>query len=236
LNVPHFNPDSKLFIDALDERRAGRGDQDTIDQMVRKLFAAIPAKVRISCRVADWLGATDLAAFRPYFAARGGVVVLGLETLSAQEQKEVLNAQGMSDRAADDFLAEAKSRGLDEFLGNPQNLIMLSDAMKDGEWPTSRKELFERSTQMLLSEPNLSQSGSQTGVFTADELRDAAGALCAARLISDVTGISLSEHEGNRGFPTYRSIGFLDQSRVRAALTRRVFTVGLRTRERGLRP
>src|SRR5215210_5617578 len=56
-----------LFIDGLDERRAGRGDRDTVDALVEKLFAVAPNKVRISCRAADWLGESDLASLRPYF-------------------------------------------------------------------------------------------------------------------------------------------------------------------------
>jgi predicted NACHT family NTPase len=39
-----------LFIDGLDEKRSGRGDRDTVDAMVEKLFAVNPPKVRISCR------------------------------------------------------------------------------------------------------------------------------------------------------------------------------------------
>src|SRR5438067_1315265 len=39
-----------LYIDGLDERRAGRGDRDTVDAMVEKLFAVAPPRVRISCR------------------------------------------------------------------------------------------------------------------------------------------------------------------------------------------
>jgi hypothetical protein len=45
-----------VFIDGLDEKRAGRADRDTVDALVTKLFEVNPAKVRISCRVADWLG------------------------------------------------------------------------------------------------------------------------------------------------------------------------------------
>jgi predicted NACHT family NTPase len=49
-----------LFIDGLDEKRSGRGDRDTIDAMVEKLFNVRPRKVRISCRAADWLGVSPI--------------------------------------------------------------------------------------------------------------------------------------------------------------------------------
>jgi predicted NACHT family NTPase len=58
----HMLAGQTLFIDGLDEKRAGRGDRDTIDAIVEKLFEVSPSKVRISCRAADWLGETDLAA------------------------------------------------------------------------------------------------------------------------------------------------------------------------------
>jgi predicted NACHT family NTPase len=65
LNGPPSSGQETLFIDALDEKRAGRGDDDVIDRMVQKLLAHPPDKVRIACRASDWLGASDLAAFQP---------------------------------------------------------------------------------------------------------------------------------------------------------------------------
>ena len=84
---------SVLFIDALDETRSGRGDQDTVNVFVKKLFEVRPEKVRIACRVADWLGDTDLAAFNTCFNEHGGATVLGLEALSPLEQQAVLMAE-----------------------------------------------------------------------------------------------------------------------------------------------
>jgi len=83
-----------LFIDGLDEQRAGRADRDTIDELVAKLFEVNPAKVRISCRVADWLGESDLAGLQPYFEQHGEMAVLLLQDLSRREQVSVLAAQG----------------------------------------------------------------------------------------------------------------------------------------------
>jgi len=154
LNIPTFAPDAVLFIDGLDERRAGRGDQGTIDAIVQKLFAVAPAKTRISCRIADWLGQSDLAAFQPYFDLGGGAFVLGLQRLSLAEQRAVLATLGMTAAEVDAFVREAENRGLREFLENPQNLIMLVEAVKTGSWPATRKELLDLSTRLLLSEPN----------------------------------------------------------------------------------
>jgi hypothetical protein len=51
--------DGTLFIDGLDEKRAGRSDRETVDALVEKLFAVRPGNVRISCRAPiGWATAT----------------------------------------------------------------------------------------------------------------------------------------------------------------------------------
>jgi predicted NACHT family NTPase len=107
LITPAAKFDGTLFIDGLDEKRAGRSNRDTVDALVEKLFAVGPGKVRISCRVADWLGDSDLAALRPYFEQSGDPVVLQLDRLSGDEQRVVLQAEALSVNEADAFLAEA---------------------------------------------------------------------------------------------------------------------------------
>ncbi|WP_157865963.1 NACHT domain-containing NTPase [Mesorhizobium japonicum] len=215
-----------LFIDGLDERRTGRGDLDTVGQVVEKLFAIGPAKVRISCRAPDWLGDSDLAAFGPYFDQMGTPPVLLLQKLSHDEQRAVLAAQGVEPGDADSFLVEAERRGLSDFLENPQNLIMLSRAVQTGSWPKTRRELFELSTGLMLQEFDKDHARKGVGVFSAAELRDAAGGICAARLIADVEAISLTEQEGTLESPGYRSLTFLDPAKAQAALGRRVFVAG----------
>jgi predicted NACHT family NTPase len=215
-----------LFIDGLDEKRAGRGDRDTVDALVEKLFAVGPSKVRISCRVADWLGDSDLAALRPYFEQSGDPVVLQLARLSSDEQRIVVQAEGLSASEADAFLAEATKRALGDFLENPQNLIMLLRAVRTGTWPATRKELFELSTQLMLKEFNSEHARSGSGVYTAEELRQVAGAICAARLVSDVEAISLTDHEDSPAIPSYRSLSMVAPEKAIAALGRRVFAAG----------
>jgi predicted NACHT family NTPase len=215
-----------LFIDGLDEKRAGRADRDAVDAMVEKLFAVKPAKVRISCRVADWLGESDLAGFQPYFEQHGETPVLLLQSLSRDEQLAVLAVQGLDPSAADAFLTQATERGLDDFLENPQNLIMLRRAVRTGNWPSTRKELFELSTQLMLREFDQERARARSGSFSVAELRNAAGAICAARLISDVEAVSLTDQEGTLDIPGYRSLTFLGPEKTQAALGRRIFDAG----------
>jgi predicted NACHT family NTPase len=215
-----------LFIDGLDEKRAGRADRGTVDALVTKLFVVNPPKVRISCRAADWLGESDLAALGPFFEQQGKVCVLHLESLSRLEQIAVLAVKGIGAEAAEAFVYEANDRGLGDFLENPQNLIMLWDAVQTGSWPTTRKELFELSTKLMLQEFDREHARFGSGTYTVEELRPVAGAICAARLISDVDAISLTNQEGTPDIPSYRSLRSFPPEKVEAALGRRVFNSG----------
>ena len=63
-------------------------------------------------------------------------------------------------------------------------------------------------------------------MFSVNELRPTAGGILAARLISDIEAISLSDQEGSPDIPGYRGLSFLEPSKSQAALGRRVFVTG----------
>jgi hypothetical protein len=226
LTLPVRGTGEVLFIDGLDERRGGRGDRDTVDVLAAKLIEADPAAVRISCRVADWLGESDLVSLAPFFEGRGGMVVLALEALKPGERRAVLTDNGMSQAEADGFLREAEDRGLAEFLDNPQNLLLLRRAVQSGAWPRTRRDLFEMATRLILQEENSERARTGSGVYTGEELRFPAGAALAARLISDVEAISLADQEGTETIPSYRTLPFFEPGKIIAALGRRVFAAG----------
>lgn len=210
-----------LYIDALDEKRAGRGDENAVDHIVQKLFQTKPSKVRIACRAADWLGETDLAAFRDFFAENGECVVLVLQPLSEAERIDVLTAQGVIDPAA--FLAEAQNKQLDDLLGNPQNLKMLAEVVSKRDWPNSRAELFRQAVDVLLTEHNSTHTNRTSGQYSPSELLDVAGEICAVRLISDIQAITLTDNNHSDDLPSYRNFSTVDKEKVLAALGRRVF-------------
>lgn len=215
-----------LLIDGLDEGRGGRGDRNTVDALAAKLIKADPAAVRISCRVADWLGNSDLVSLDPFFEGRGGMVVLTLGALTLDERRAVLTENGMSPSEADALLREAEERGLAEFLGNPENLLLLRQAVQSGAWPTTRGDLFGMATQLMLREVNSEHARTGSGVYTGEELRLPAGAVLAARLISDIEAISLADQEGTATIPSYRTLPFFEPEKTIAALGRRVFAGG----------
>lgn len=214
---------STFFIDALDERRSDRGDNNATDEIVKKLFQINPKQVRISCRAADWLGETDLVAFKDYFDDAGGYVVLSLQPLSRTEQIAVLTANGIED--TETFIVDAEDRGLSELLGNPQNLKMLADVVRKRGWPSTRSELFQQAVDVLLTETNEAVSRKERNRYSANELLDTAGELCAVRLISDIQAISLSESDAAEDIPSYRTVSDGDSAKLIATLGRRVFAM-----------
>jgi len=220
LNVLPNWSDQTLFIDALDEKRAGRGDDSVVDAMVGKLLAHPPAKLRISCRERDWLGDSDREAFAPFFEPRGGVVVLELGVFTAEEQTILLASLGVSSPEA--FLREAHTRELTEYLQNPQNLIMLAEVVNDGRWPETRLELFGLSTRKLLAEHNKERARKDD--YGPNELWHAAGAICSLRLISDIDGVSIDAQGPNDSQPGFELLlKFIERDKLRAALGRRIF-------------
>lgn len=221
LNRPVETNIATLYIDALDEKRSGRGDHATIDAIVAKLFDAKPGKVRISCRAQDWLGETDLTALRDYFDGRGGFVVLALDQLTVDERDAIIAVQEFDD--VDKFVAEASNRGLDFLLTNPQNLLMLCEVVLKKGWPATRTELYASMTELLLAEHNRNKSHAGEGIYSPSELLDAAGAVCAARLISDVEAVSRSEASDDTNIPSYRTLRCENIERIAASLGRRLF-------------
>lgn len=213
-----------LFIDALDEKRSSHNSSDVIDDIVQRLFSQTSQKVRISCRSQDWLGESDLSAFLPYFERTGGYVVLHLQQLSREEQIAILHAHGIEN--PEKFLEEAEKHSAYEFLHNPQNLLMLAEAVKEGNWPQTRSELFHSATQLLLTEHSKEHSRQNSGIYTSDELEPPAGAICALRILSDVSGISLLPNDIRPEYPSYRTIPFFSHEIIRATLSRRVFSAG----------
>lgn len=217
--LPH---DKALWIDALDETRSGRGDQNTVDRVVAKLEILQPVAVRLSCRAADWLGKSDLAAFEGYFEHNGGApVVVQLQPLSEVEQQDILSRKEVEDPVA--FLAEARRRGLDAMLTNPQTLLMLAETVRGQHWPATRSELFEEAAAILLQEHNDVHGERGTGQYAANELLTAAGALCALRLVSDFEGFCLRSNSDDDEVPSYRVIDLAPPEILRSTLTRRIF-------------
>lgn len=211
-----------VYIDGLDEFRSRVDDKNSIFEVIKLLNQLGRPRLRLSCRVADWLGETDLSLFQRYF--RGNPYsVLRLKPLNEDEVAIILRKKGIRDTK--EFVRKAEGQGIEGLLGNPQTLIMLADVVGCGTWPNTKLELYEKSIQTLLAEHNRERIGPGLGQYSSNELMAPAGAACASILISGVAGISLLGSSGQSDFPTYRSVPFDEIEKVQACLTRRVFSI-----------
>ena len=176
-----------LFIDGLDEMRAGTRDARTpLDEIRSRLDRLRPPGFRISCREADWLGNSDrrsLDAVSP----DDGVTVLRLDPLSEQSAIELLESRpSVTDGQA--FVAEAHRLGLAAMLGNPLTLKLLEGSVcHRGHWPATRREAFEGACRQMATEAN-DEHRIGAGVRPTETMLDAAGWLCALHLLSGFVG------------------------------------------------
>ena len=194
--------DRTLFIDGLDEVRAGWSDARTpFDAIRARLDALDRPPFRLSCRAADWLGANDREHLKSV-SRDNRVIVLALDPLTPDDVRRILDGgDGPSDATA--FIESARDRGLDAMLGNPQSLGMLADAVGPGdEWPQSRTETFERACRSMAEETNEEHviAPARQHVPVA-ELVDSAGRLCAGLLLADCDGYALRRSASDARYP-----------------------------------
>jgi hypothetical protein len=211
-----------LYLDALDEYRASSGQNDGVIAVASRINELQPKKIRLSCRAADWHGEVDLEVLKSHFERTGGVTVISLLPLDEAQINEILIGKGIPNPKT--FCAKARSMALPDLLGNPQTLLMLADVVKQqGAWPKTKTELYERAITILLEEHGKVHRRTKHGKFAATDLIDAAGAACAAMLVSGAEGIALSS-AGSPEYPTHREVPYTSRSKVEAALKRRAFT------------
>ena len=215
-------PDATLFIDGLDEKRAGSADGRTpLDDIRAKLDSLGRPRFRLSCREADWFGANDRTHLDQ--VAKGGKVkVLRLEPLSDQDIRELLGRHpGVGD--ADEFMEEARQRGIDHLLTNPQTLKMLADAVAGGTWPGTRTETFELACEKLAQEFNRQHRLASRDGPAASELLAAAGRLCAILLLTGRAGYATDLDGDDSEYLDLASIPGNDRATLRLALNTRLF-------------
>ena len=179
-----------LFIDGLDECRAGTQDKRTpFDDIRGRLDKLEKPRFRLSCRTADWLGTNDRQHLASVTPQGSEVTVLRLDPLTDADAKTVLAAQSdITD--PDTFISEAGAHGLDGLLSNPQSLGLLASVVaQNGTWPQSRRQTFEEACRQLAAEHN--QEHRDAGPPPEVEAAlDAAGRLCAMLLITGGAGFT----------------------------------------------
>ncbi len=190
--------DKVLFIDGLDETRAGgRGATEALDEIAARLEQLGPTQFRISCRAADWLGPVDrqpLAEVSP----DGCVSTLQLDPLERSDVHQHLTHE-LPASDPGDFILEAESRGLGPMLDNPLTLELLIKTIDSGGWPSTRREAFERSCRSLAQELRPTHPRSAQTRLPESTLA-AAGHLCAIQLLTAADGFRLAPTTTDTGF------------------------------------
>ena len=180
---PHEWRHETLFIDGLDEMRAGTTDaRSPLDAIRNRLHQLGKPRFRLSCREADWLGNNDLQALAEV-SPDSRITVLRLDPLSQSAARQLLIMRHPA-LDTESFVAEAWRQGIHSMLGNPLALTLLADAAGPrGDWPGSRLHTFETACQRMAGEHNLEHQ--VAGIRPPIEsLIDASGYLCALLLLS----------------------------------------------------
>lgn len=182
-----------LFIDALDEATALEG-KSPLGRIRSKLSELRIQTFRISCREADWRGTTDSSALQQ-LVEEGQFAELHLAPLDAEQARRFAGYWLKSNEAkAMAFVREAERRDLDGLLTNPQTLRMLIEAVgsKSDEWPSSKKEVYQKACSKLVQEQNQVHQDTQRDTSLTDaQLLEAAAYLCAVMLLSGSSSIAL---------------------------------------------
>ena len=214
-----------LFIDGLDEARAGGGDpRSPFDEIRTRLRQLTPKRVRCSCRELDWLGENDRTNLSKVVPG-GEVIVLRLETLNANEQRLIIGADPrIADPAA--FLIEAADRGVEGLLTNAQTLSLLVRVVAENTaFPEGRTETFEQACRLLAREPN-DEHRIAAPLPEPEALVEAAGQMCAVSLLSGSVGFSLPDGRESQGFVPISRFGANAATAERAAHTRLFTSIG----------
>ena len=232
---PHAHPEwlgKTLFIDGLDEVRAGSPDARTpFDQIRRNLDALGKPSFRLSCREADWLGANDQSHLKSV-SRDAKVTVLRLDPLTDLNIEELLQDHPDVDvNDSEAFFAEASERGIGDLLRNPQTLDLLAKAVSrgGGRWPGSRTETFEMACEQMVSEPNLEHLAASASSDSPElaQLLDAAGRVCAVQLVAGLAGYTRPHGQSDENYPALGLIsdGHYPTKVLNAASATRLFTV-----------
>lgn len=223
-NVDEALQGKTLFLDGLDEVRADSGEGSVLNRVAAKLKQNKISQFRIACRAADWTGKSDINALM-------AIQTFQLCPLTDTDVHGILKKRFNEDPK--NFIDKASEYRIQELLYNPQTLgLMVSVVQKDGAWPSSRLEVFDKACKIQVSEENKShrdaEQRSDKKKFSDNDLLDAAGYLFAVMLLGNKAGFALDrnaldENAATTSFPSFESYTPPDLSAARAVVKRGLF-------------
>ena len=144
-----------LFIDGLDEVRAGASDIRSPFDRIRGLLIKLGRpRFRISCREADWLGESDRQRLQ-LVAKNSTVAALRLDPLTPTDVENILRGSLAVSRSLRLSSHRRVSGAWMGFFSTPKGLELLAKAVHQGNgWPKSRIETFELACVQMAGERN----------------------------------------------------------------------------------
>ena len=214
--------DKTLFIDGLDEIRAGGENQRRpLDEIRSRLIELGSPRYRLSCREADWLGDIDRVRLQTV-SPSATIVVAHLDALSDEQIALLLRSHGVAD--VDAFIEKATQHRLENLLHNPLLLRLLATAVNLGSsWPGSRKQTYALACENLVAEKNVEHASVNRGARTStQEVLNDAGVICAVMLLSGASEIHAEGPQESR--ITHADLeGILSPAAVQRAISTNLF-------------
>ena len=176
----------RIVVDGLDEIASAQPGGG-VDAVLRQLSVMGRPPFVLSCREADWRGASDRVQMKQDYGEEP--VLLHLQPFSFEDAHVFLsNRFPTIDPSV--VLSHLRDRGLDGLYRNPLTLRLLGEvAQEEAPLPGSRAELLERACRAMLREENPVHHDAPHAQVRPEDLLLAAGAICAAQLLCDRIGV-----------------------------------------------
>lgn len=181
-------------IDALDEVASAQG-YEPVQSVLGKLAEIGRPPFILSCRSADWQGAIAKYDINEDYGIEP--LTLQLDPLSRDDAWRALVEALGDEAAARETIKGLVERGLEPLYGNPLTLSLVAELTKrNGKLPDTRAGLFRQACDLLWREKNSKHRQAPLSNLSEAVALDAAGAACAALILTGSESISL-ESSGN---------------------------------------
>lgn len=182
-----------LFIDGLDEVPGGhQNHRQCLDDILRRLELLGQPRVRVSCRIADWLTSDQ----REFTEEHSGLQVLRLDPLTTSDAYGLIEAEGHS---ADALVTTARDGGIDHFLTNPLLLKLLVAGLTETGTARSKAAVLKDACNKMANEYNSDhhEAEIEKQASCSDDIVSTAGRLCALLLLTRKAFVSF--HRSDAG-------------------------------------
>ncbi|WP_421360254.1 hypothetical protein [Agrobacterium rosae] len=194
-----FQDNPVLIIDGVDE--VAKIDQSAVDQLIIKAEELNPNRVFFASRSAQWENARTVAV-KQAFGVEPRIAYL--KPLNQDEQRRLFETYKPDQNYAE-FEVGLATLDVDALLGNPQMLKIFADAytQNGGNFGTKR-QVFTDAINQLASEHN--EEVIQSDRMPTPQLVAHAEELFSKLLLSGASGISLTERNADRDFPSVSAL------------------------------